>query len=61
MGTSLLWPKIYVKNTYKAPATEDKRTIIGNVSQPNHPPNADNSLKSPNPIPSFPVTNLNIQ
>src|SRR5256886_7707724 len=44
-----------------APMKDDSRIVRGKACHPHHAPIAASSLKSPNPIPSLPVTSLNIQ
>ena len=42
-------------------AKQEKINISGSACQPNQAPKAANNLKSPWPIPSLPVSNLNSQ
>src|SRR3990172_6810137 len=44
-----------------APTTEESRITSGSICQPSQAPIAASSLKSPYPMPSFPVTSLNAQ
>src|SRR6266852_6824566 len=44
-----------------APMKDDSRIVSGKACHPHHAPIAASSLKSPNPIPSLPVTSLNSQ
>src|SRR5712691_4602954 len=44
-----------------APMKDDSRIVSGKTCHPHHAPIAASSLKSPNPIPSLPVTSLNSQ
>ena len=43
-----------------APTADDNKMIKGSDCQPNQAPSAASNLKSPYPIPSFPVINLNM-
>src|SRR5688572_5980412 len=62
MGVSLprFW-RIMITMPNKAPTPEANRMMGSSIGQPSQAPSAANSLKSPYPMPSLPVSSLKAQ